>query len=256
MKYEIKATARMFLPLFAALLILAVVNRFLLGSGSEISSIISMAIYIFIMIGTFVMTLIVTIQRFYKNLLSEEGYLMFTLPVPSWQHILSKMLIAMMWIITSSFVAISSIIIIGFRLEHWSDISREFKNLQIIIAKMGIPAYAISLEVIINMILALMSLILVMYASLTIGHLFNNHRILASFGAFILLNTLTQMASLLLGERIYGLESNIEITADNYMAFVNEFQSLMIFSIVFTILFNIGYFLITNYILSKRLNLE
>lgn len=256
MKYEIKATARMFLPLFAALLILAVVNRFLLGSGSEISTIISMAIYVFIMIGMFVMTLIVTLQRFYRNLLSEEGYLMFTLPVRPWQHIISKMLIAMMWVITSSFVAVSSIILIGFRLEHWQEISRELNNLQMIIAKIGVPAYTISLEIVINMILGLMSIILVMYASLAIGHLFNKHRILAYFGAFILLNTVTQLISFLLADGFYGLENSFVVTADNYMYIINEVQSVMLFSIVLSIVFNIGYFLITNYVLSKRLNLD
>ncbi|NMA70262.1 MAG: hypothetical protein GX958_12735 [Desulfitobacterium sp.] len=269
MKYEIKATARLFLPIFAALLLIAVANRFILGSGSETPTIISMAIYIFIMIGMFVMALFVTIQRFYKNLLSEEGYLMFTLPVRPWQHIISKMLIAMFWVISSTFVAIFSIFIISFRYNSWQNFLQEIGNLQALIAKIGFPFYTISLEIVFSMILGLMSIILILYASMAIGHLFNNHRVLASFGAFILLNILTQILTLFIGEQYSSYIFNVSIMNDTVnqeiyfgntpltmAGFASELQTLMLVSIGITILFNLGYFFITNYILSKRLNLE
>ena len=43
--------------------------------------------YGMVIIAAFVITLIVIIQRFYKNLLTDEGYLMFTLPVKAHSHI-------------------------------------------------------------------------------------------------------------------------------------------------------------------------
>ena len=39
-------------------------------------------------------TCVVTIQRFYKGLLGQEGYLMFTLPVKNWQLVFSKALVS------------------------------------------------------------------------------------------------------------------------------------------------------------------
>lgn len=42
------------------------------------------------MVALFVLTMIVIIQRFYKGLLCDEGYLMFTLPVKPWQLIATK----------------------------------------------------------------------------------------------------------------------------------------------------------------------
>jgi hypothetical protein len=59
------------------------------------------------------MTLIVLIQRFYKNLLGDEGYLMFTLPVQSWSHILSKLAVSMLWTVVSGGVALCSILFIS-----------------------------------------------------------------------------------------------------------------------------------------------
>ena len=44
------------------------------------------------------------LQRFYKNLLSGEGYLMHTLPVRPWQHIASKLIAAVVWTVLSFFV--------------------------------------------------------------------------------------------------------------------------------------------------------
>src|SRR5680860_1037839 len=93
LKYEIKATGRIFLPLFLALLIFAGITRFISAVGPEkwaTPAILSMIIYIIIMVGMFVMTFLMMIQRFYKNLLSDEGYLMLTLPTKPWKHITSN----------------------------------------------------------------------------------------------------------------------------------------------------------------------
>ena len=76
-KYEIKATARIFLPLYAGLLLFALINKVfieinLLQTRMAFLPLISGAIYFFIIVATFIITLVVMIQRFYKNLLSDE----------------------------------------------------------------------------------------------------------------------------------------------------------------------------------------
>jgi len=123
MKYEIKATARWLLPLYGTILIFALINRFTLFSPvmvfnstyteysipnqpvfsivKGIASALFMLIYVLLFVGVFVATLIITIQRYYKNLLGDEGYLMFTLPVKSWQHILNKLLVSLLWYLLS-----------------------------------------------------------------------------------------------------------------------------------------------------------
>ncbi len=55
-----------------------------------------------------VLTVVSIIQRFYKNLLGDEGFLMFTLPVSSTTLLGSKMLAAMLWTIASSMVGMLS----------------------------------------------------------------------------------------------------------------------------------------------------
>lgn len=48
-------------------------------------------LYAMFLCAVVVITFIVILLRFYKNLLQNEGYLMNMLPVKSWQHITAKL---------------------------------------------------------------------------------------------------------------------------------------------------------------------
>ena len=94
MKHEFRATRRVMLPLYLILLVTAVAANFstrmlfdsrhwaltTLGTLLVISFGVAVA-------GVCVMSVLLMVQRFYKNLLQDEGYLMFTLPVSVHQHI-------------------------------------------------------------------------------------------------------------------------------------------------------------------------
>lgn len=94
-KYEFKACGRTFFPLYIGILVLAAINGlcnnyniFSIGdNGTSLSFSIEnvqgilMLVLFALFVALFVLTILLTIQRFKKNLLDEEGYLMFTLPV-------------------------------------------------------------------------------------------------------------------------------------------------------------------------------
>ena len=77
------------------------------------------------MAAVFIVTFFVIIQRFYKNLLGDEGYLMNTFPVTTITNITSKLSIATFWNIVSGFVAVFSIIIMAFNPDAFSSFFRE-----------------------------------------------------------------------------------------------------------------------------------
>ena len=99
-KYEFKATGRTMLLLIAAVLVLAALSGMsVILLDRETSYGILQAIFVLILIAFFacifalgVMALAMMIERFYKNLLGSEGYLMFTLPVSTSSLIASKAL--------------------------------------------------------------------------------------------------------------------------------------------------------------------
>ena len=104
------------MPFFAAILGLSVVNKismmfFANFDFMNIPKFVLMKTYILMIAAAFVMCIIVTIQRFYKNLLGSEGYLMFTLPVSTTANILSKAITAFIWIIATSLVTLLSIFV-------------------------------------------------------------------------------------------------------------------------------------------------
>ncbi|MEG0501998.1 MAG: ABC transporter permease, partial [Cellulosilyticaceae bacterium] len=126
-KYEFKATGRTFLPLYGAILIVALVHRVLGRSSQELFEELNRVgdfatialVALFMALG--VITLIVTIQRFQKSLLSDEGYLMFTLPVKIRSLIASKMVVATTWVILSGIVGIISFVILFANKEFFAE---------------------------------------------------------------------------------------------------------------------------------------
>ena len=261
LKYEIKATGRIFLPFFLSLLVFAGITKFIYTVGPQkwdTPAVISMAIYIIIMVGMFAMTFIMMIQRFYKSLLSDEGYLMLTLPVKHWQHIVSKLLVSMLWMLASGIAALISILIIALEKGAMTNITKVFATFyHQFFERLGISAYILSFEAITGIVVSLASGILLVYASIAIGHLFSQHKMLASFGAFIVLNTLSQIIFMLISFAPgFAFFSNIHITSSNFVDMQRVIQLVIGYGIIFTGLICGAYFTITNFILSKRLNLE
>ena len=64
--------------------------------------------YVLIVIAASVMTQVLMIQRYYKNLFTDEGYLTNVLPVSATDHILSKMLIFGAWSILNALSVLAS----------------------------------------------------------------------------------------------------------------------------------------------------
>ncbi|MFR5640554.1 MAG: hypothetical protein ACLUDF_05780 [Butyricicoccus sp.] len=94
LKYEWKACARTCLPLYGVLILMSLISRMLYVIPKNASldfmlPAIGSMLYMGVMMAAFVVTAVILIQRFYKNLLGSEGYLMFTLPVTVTQHLLS-----------------------------------------------------------------------------------------------------------------------------------------------------------------------
>lgn len=121
LKYEWKACARTCLPLYGVLILMSLISRILYVIPKNASldfmlPAIGSMLYMGVMMAAFVVTAVILIQRFYKNLLGSEGYLMFTLPVTVSQHLLSKTIIAVVMIGLSGLSALISIFIFADRM--------------------------------------------------------------------------------------------------------------------------------------------
>ncbi len=259
LKYEFRATARLFLPLYLALIVFALINRFIspfkmLQSSTyflDLQAIIGLLVmmaYFALIIGVIVMTVLIMIQRFYKSLLGDEGYLMFTLPVHPWQHIVSKLIAAMVWTMASFSVTMGSIVIISGVTELWRPLMEAVNAFREFFGVSGffvLPAAAL---------VSLVSGILMIYAAIALGHLFPRHKLLASFAMYCALHVVSQVITLM----IIMLMAPVfyQILGD-----VTEPTALVINLGIFTLslptlILAIGYFILNDMILKRRLNLE
>lgn len=260
LKYEFKATMRLFLPLYLALIAFALINRYIspfkmLESAAYfldfrvIASLLSILAYFALIVGVTVMTMLIMIQRFYKNLLGDEGYLMFTLPVHAWQHIVSKLVVAMVWNISSLIVTLGSILILAAKADLRPPLLEalgQFKEI------FGVPGFFVWPGA---ALVFLVSSILMIYAAIALGHLFSKHKLLASFAMYCALHVVSQVIAFIIIVQLATQFSRYFGVASAHYT-VLEFN-LAVFTLTLPfILLGVGYYLLTNMILKRRLNLE
>lgn len=250
---EFKSTLRTFLPLFGAILVLAWVNKIIDLSGSfaeeRLSWIagIAMATYGFIILATFAATLLIIIQRFYKNLLGPEGYLMNTLPLRTWKLLASKAIVAAIWVVLSILVTIGSIFILvwepGFFGELWNYF---WPNFWVYTKAIGENGVLILLLASLTAILSAFASLFMLYLSMAIGHLSPKNRIGASFGAFVGLYVGVQFLTSILVLSTSGWWNTLDTQMTLPLAVLATYELLLLGTYAF----------LTNQILKNRLNLE
>lgn len=111
LKYEFRETARV-IPFFY-LIVLALAVTVFTSKQLEIGWFIGTSSTLLIIFGiaTIVITFVLIVIRFYRNLYSNEGYLMFTLPVRPVLLLTSKVIVSYIWIIVSYLIALGSVCI-------------------------------------------------------------------------------------------------------------------------------------------------
>lgn len=275
MKYEFKATGRSILPLYAALCAFALLIRIIFGNLYDISNMpdsfmaivtfISIFGYGFVMAAVFVATFFIIVQRFHKNLLGDEGYLMHTLPLQPYKNITSKLIVSGVWSIISILVAIFSIFIIAANGEFFTKFSTEFlPELKRSFTVFKINPYILFLEIILCGIAQLSKLILKLYASISIGHLFNKSKILFSLVAFVGISIIENIISsiIMINSASHIHVNTIAASSDNFSFTLSlgghpiSSYLVILLPLLINLIYCCIYFFSTNHILKNNLNLE
>ena len=182
LKYEFKDTATVVPFLYIITLLFAVIAFIAEKSGIEWFKITSSVILIIIGISVVIVTFAVVIMRFYKNLYSNEGYLMFTLPVKPQLLLTSKVIVAFFWIVLSFIVSIVALCIalyvLGIGSTELSEIMSEIK-------KYGLEKLVYG--IIPLMLISLLYLLGQIFFAITVANrpTFQNFGIAASFIVFV-----------------------------------------------------------------------
>ena len=253
LKYDFRSMWKTFSLVWAACLVLALVNRFTLpfegqtnvtiGPGDGILAFITALVFFGVLFAMFVAVMIFVIQRFYKGLLGDEGYLMNTLPVQSWQLVLSKLVCAVFVSIASMVITfLACLLLVPIR---WGRFLRaeDFETLwRALTGNLDALLYLFEMCVMVALGLALLTLMV--YLAMAIGQLFS-HRIVMSVVAFIGLDILATLYLNLTDElELVEMISNLGQHAGLWMA-----NAMILFPTAVL-------FLATSWLLKHRLNLE
>lgn len=275
LKHEFRATGRIMLPMYLVLLATAVGSNFasrgIWDSGFAVLEILSALIVIAFgvaIFGVFVVAFLLMIQRFYKNLLQDEGYLMFTLPVSVHQHIWAKLIVSAVWfiltflaVILASFVVAFDVDFLGGFFEFIGDI---FQGLQKLEISETLNGTAVLAELAVLMFLGLMAFSLQFYAALAAGHSRPNHKMVWSVVFFFVFQFVMQMAggTLLMGLdrfdflRFLRFRYSWEPAPSWNITPMTAIHIGLLIVIAGTVVYGAIYYAVTTFFLKRHLNLE
>ena len=194
LKYELQATGRVLWPVYAALVVLGLFGnisaRLLETQRYWLLNVLGglvMALFVTGCIAACVITLVQMVQRFRSNLMGDEGYVMFTLPVNVHQQLWAKLLSAFIWFVATALVVAVSIVMVAFRVSYVTYFVRGARELfSQLTGYYAFHGAMFALELLGLLFLSYVGLCLMCYAAIAIGHSFSGHKTLLSVAFFFL----------------------------------------------------------------------
>jgi len=258
LKHEWRATIRRYalfylvlgaMTLFAAVIHAIPVDNFFFNMAEGAV----LLLYVITVIGVMFCSVGMAIVRFYKNMVSDEGYLTFTLPLTVDCHLMIKIASMFFWAITSIVTTlVGGLIIFGGLYVGYSDFSEEIsidfsEMLQSIFAQ---SESFVGAQVVLSILALLMSLFfqsMLIYLAVALGcMLFKKHRLVGSVISIYAVN------------RIYSFIFTVSMLISSEIGMTSAVAYLitMGFMIAVASAGIVGAYMGMRYILQKKLNLE
>ena len=259
-KHEFHSLFRLMLPIYAGLLIMAGLTRLLQLLPSNIivdflkgSTVV---LYVLAILGMYLLTMIIIITRFYKNLLSKEGYLTFSLPVRAGDHLNCKLVcsIIVLWL-TVVMMGVSLMVVflatngladffdgVRYFFEYMAHHFTVWQNIimavEALLAGLAITCYGV----------------LMFYGSMCIGQLFKKRIGAAVLSGFIIYSTIQTVGVVTVSVLMFaGLDdwlARIDFTPFGAVC------SILGVIIVWEGLLSTALYITSHHILTKKLNLQ
>lgn len=301
LRYEFRATARLFLPLYLVVLVFGFIGRFSLRSvtwrvtagsnraglwtsvspeaegmaGDFLSTLVAllMAAYVLVVLGAVVVHFIICIQRFWKNLMGDEGYLMFTLPVSTDQLLWSKAVPAFVWGLGTTLVVAASVVIIAWSPEGMASFLRalreeiepeELAQLALWFSTLFRPAFWVTL--LLAVLVDGFGGIFALYAAMAIGHTVPRHKIWASIGGYFAISMVEGLAASILSAGLMPAMFRVEAVPETlatdaevtqFVLVMGDFiNGTMLVALAISVVSLAACYLVARYLLNTQLNLE
>lgn len=196
-KHELRATGRMMGPMLLLVLVAAVggnlsTYRLLEAQSGVLNTlgVLLLTCFFIAIITSGVMAFALMVERFYKNLLRDEGYLTMTLPVSVHEHIWAKLLTSLIWWIAVLAAAAAAMFILVFNPSILQEIGDILAQLHIgdLNLSQNLPHIVLfCVELALLLAVGGACICLHFYAALAVGHSFTHHKSALSVAGFFVL---------------------------------------------------------------------
>ena len=283
LKYEFRATARIFLPMYAILLVMSAAARLLYGAQMDNASgtllnILTVAVTVAViglLTAVAVVTVILICRRFWNNLLGREGYLTNVLPVTSAQHVWAKLIAAAVWTVLSAVACALALLMMLSRVAQlgtFAEFREAWGALWQMLGQQGLAGQSrlMLAELAVLALLSLLCSVLEIYAAMSIGQLASRHRTWAGIGAYfgigivksVLFSRLALLRVAHYSGALIGSALNIEVDAHAAQVFGDVRTALpainteLLWMLLLTLAVSAALFFLTQWLLKRRLNLQ
>jgi len=258
-KYDFKANAKLMLILNLAIVIAGFFGgRFIIPNMDKVDSrIIGIVVifYILLIVAVGFAVPFIIVSYYYRSFFTERGYLSFTLPVSKGQHLLSKSISGVVWLIVSGLAIIVSL---------WLLCSTEMANAGLTWKMIGKNLNYIAEEVEMSspVMISVMFILIVLsaivtcgslYFSATLGQMARTHKIIAGVGSYFVYNFISSTISQV--GIVFLVRSNINNIYQGVKT-SQVFQQVLWLTFMIQIAAVIVMYLISWYVLNKKVNLQ
>ena len=292
LKYEMKATSRVLVPLLICMLVVSIATAVCLGGllsnigddivgdavvdlgGSseavteesdgfkilEVATVILFMLFVCVMIACVIAVFVLMVRRFYTSFFTDEGYLTFTLPVTVDCHLLTKTVSMFIWNAVSYIVIAVSfgILMLGIYIampDFFAIDDYTKRYLEEALAQVSDIFGGTIAFSIIQMIVSTIASCLLLYFSISVGcMLAKKHKIIACIVSYFVISGVISQVITIVSEIVYEqFARNIEATVEN--SNLLAMAVLLIFTILYVVQ-GIGCYFGTRWILKNKINLD
>lgn len=261
LKYEWKTTARILLPVGGGVLAFTIVTGLanaVLNSQQNLPQLIEFLQAALNLIDALALVFVggacvfVNVQRFYK-LLGEQGYLMLSLPVPTWKHITAKLICSCAW----SVAGVAYLILCAGILDN--SLVNITVNLGDGVELFGPTGLVTAVMAILILLALLAGTYLEFYLACAIGGQFGQQRLLASIIAYFVLGFVEQIISVVWV--VMAALAAVRINAASWLQVFYNVDSfwatvyLLAIVLVVLVLVDAVKWAVTQWLMTRRLNL-
>lgn len=253
LKHEWNATARKYGLFYLVLAIMTVAAVIIHGIPVEhglytMVEVAFLVLYVLTLAGVLFCSVGMAVVRFYKNMVSDEGYLTFTLPAKVGELVLSKFVVAFLWQVITAVLVVVSVICV-FVLGH-VELSLVWEVVRYALAESGIAIPGLLLMLVTSVAYQ----ILFYYLSIAIGQLFANQKIAGAVVSYCVLSFVVEIISVIFVFAGFVIVGFSEL--ESYFTTPAGINAAYLFSAGLTFVFSIVAYFVTCFLLKKKLNLN